>query len=189
MLLKRELLLKLIEDDKTNSFTIIGVPSKELIETYFNRKDLVEFLKSKNIECNIFEFDRTDIGIYFPSVGRKQYTDVCSITVTRKVNEEEYKIILSLFDEVLDYYQANVPARIINKVLNLYENEPFIFNDILMLIKDNQSEIGRKINKSRQVISDMKSGKCKANIEVVALLMKEYPLLPWNEFISGFINE
>jgi predicted transcriptional regulator len=58
-----------------------------------------------------------------------------------------------------------------------------------MLIKDDQSEIARKINKSRQVISDMKSGKCKANIVVVALLMKEYPLLPWTEFISGFINE
>jgi hypothetical protein len=189
MLLKKDMLLKLIEEDKITSFTIVGVPSQELVETYFNRKDLVEFLKSKNIECNIFEFDRTDIGIYFPSVGRKQYTDVCSISVTRKVTEEEYKTILNLFDEVLDYYQASVPPRVINKILNLYENESFVFNDMLMLIKDDQSEIARKINKSRQVISDMKSGKCKANIVVVALLMKEYPLLPWTEFISGFINE
>lgn len=189
MLLKKETLFKLIEEGKTTSFTIIGVPNKELIEVYFNRKDLVEFLKNKNIECNTFEFDRTDIGIYFPSVGRKQYTNVCSITVKRKVNEEEYKSILSLFDEVLDYYQSDVPPRIMNKILGLYQNEPFVFDDILMLIKDNQSEIARKINRSRQVISDMKSGKCKANIEVVALLMKEYPLLPWNEFVSGFINE
>ncbi|AIY82191.1 hypothetical protein U728_3763 (plasmid) [Clostridium botulinum 202F] len=188
MLLKKKMLFKLIEEGKITSFTIVGVPSQDLVETYFNRKDLVEFLERKNIKCNTFEFDRTDIGIYFPSVGRKQYMDVCSITVTRKVTEEEYKNILSLFDEVLDYYQANVPARIINKILNLYENEPFTFNDILMLIKDNQSEIARKINKSRQIISDMKSGKCKANIEVIALLMREYPLLPWNEFIDGFIN-
>lgn len=72
----------------------------------------MEFLNIKNIKCNIYEFDRTDVMIYFPSFGKKQYIDICSITVSRLVNEDEYKNVLSLFEEVLDYYQVDVPPRI-----------------------------------------------------------------------------
>ncbi len=58
---------------------------------------------------------------------------------------------------------------------------------MLILMKDNQSEIARKIGKSRQLIADMKSGKAKMGIETLALLKKEYPLLPWDKFIESFI--
>ena len=34
-----------------------------------------------------YEFDRTDVGIYFPTLGKKQYVDVCSIRISRLVNE------------------------------------------------------------------------------------------------------
>lgn len=184
---KKDLLFNMIEEGKVNSFTVLGVPSQELVETYFNKKDLVEFLEFKNIKCNILdEFDRTDIGIYFPEVGRKKYVDVCSISVKRKVDIEEFKNILNLFDEVLAYYQVDVPAKIINKILGLYQDEPFTFNDMLILIKDSQSEIARKIGKSRQLIADIKSGKSKLTIENLSALMKNYPLLPWDEFIESF---
>ncbi|RHW60382.1 XRE family transcriptional regulator [Clostridium botulinum] len=186
---KKDLLFKMIEEGQIKSFTILGLPKQELVETYFNRKDLIKFLESKNIKCNILdEFDRTDIGIYFPSVGRKQYVDVCSITINKEVDEGEYNNILALFDEVLGYYQTDIPAKIINKILGLYKDEPLIFNDMLILMKDNQSEIARKINKSRQLIADMKSGKAKIGIETLALLKREYPLLPWGEFIESFVN-
>ncbi|KEI84175.1 hypothetical protein N493_20065 (plasmid) [Clostridium botulinum B2 433] len=186
---KKDLLFKMIEEGQIKSFTILGLPKQELVETYFNRKDLIKFLESKNIKCNILdEFDRTDIGIYFPSVGKKQYVDVCSITINKEVDEGEYNNILALFDEVLGYYQTDIPAKMINKILGLYKDEPFTFNDMLILMKDNQSEIARKINKSRQLIADMKSGKAKIGIETLALLKKEYPLLPWDEFIESFVN-
>ncbi|KIS21564.1 helix-turn-helix transcriptional regulator [Clostridium botulinum] len=185
---KKDLLFKMIEEGQIKSFTILGLPKQELVETYFNRKDLIKFLESKNIKCNILdEFDRTDIGIYFPSVGKKQYVDVCSITINKEVDEGEYNNILALFDEVLGYYQTDIPAKIINKILGLYKDEPLTFNDMLILMKDNQSEIARKIGKSRQLIADMKSGKAKMGIETLALLKKEYPLLPWDKFIESFI--
>lgn len=187
--LKKDLLFRMIQEEKIKSFTILGVPKKDLVEDYFNRKDLVEFLNSKNIKCNIYEFDRTDVGIYFPALGRKQYVDVCSITISRLVNEDEYKNILNLFEEVLDYYQVDIPAQIINKILGLYQNEPLTFNDMLLLIKDNQSEIARKINKSRQLIADVKSGKAKLTLENLSLLMNEYPLLPWNRYVEDLKEE
>lgn len=186
---KKDLLFKMIQEERIKSFTILGVPKQDLIEAYFNRKDLVEFLNSKNIKCNIYEFDRTDVGIYFPTLGKKQYVDVCSITISRLVNEDEYKNVLSLFEEVLDYYQVDVPAEITNKILGLYQNEPLTFNDILLLTKDTQSEIARKINKSRQLIADIKSRKSKLTIDNLSLLMNEYPLLPWNKYIEDLKNE
>lgn len=186
---KKDLLFKMIQEERIKSFTILGVPKQDLIEAYFNRKDLVEFLNSKNIKCNIYEFDRTDAGIYFPTLGKKQYVDVCSITISRLVNEDEYKNVLSLFEEVLDYYQVDVPAEITNKILGLYQNEPLTFNDILLLTKDTQSEIARKINKSRQLIADIKSGKSKLTIDNLSLLMNEYPLLPWNKYIEDLKTE
>ncbi|HIG0361862.1 TPA: helix-turn-helix domain-containing protein [Clostridium sporogenes] len=189
---KKSLLFNLIEEGEISSFTILGVPSEELVQTYFNKRDLVKFLESKNIKCNILdEFERTDIGIYFPAIGKKQYVDVCSITVSRMVDEKEFNNILNLFGEVLEYYQTDTPPKIINKILSLYkapEENLISFNDMLILMKDSQSEIARKIGKSRQLIADMKSGKAKIGIETLALLKREYPLLPWDEFIESFIN-
>lgn len=185
MLFKKDMLFSMINEKNIKGFTIIGKPKLELIENYFSQKDLVEFLKNKSIGCNIYELDRTDIGIYFPTLGPKQCVDVCSISVSRLVEEDEYKHILDLFDDIYDYYQVNVPSRIINKVVGLYENEPLTFNDMIMLIPDNQSEVARKIKKSRQLIADVKSEKSKLTINNLSALMNEYPLLPWNEFIEG----
>ena len=86
-------------------------------------------------------------------------------------------------------YQVDVPAEITNKILGLYQNEPLTFNDILLLTKDTQSEIARKINKSRQLIADIKSGKSKLTIDNLSLLMNEYPLLPWNKYIEDLKTE
>ncbi|MBY6999026.1 XRE family transcriptional regulator, partial [Clostridium botulinum] len=105
---KKNLLLEMMKKKKIKGFTILGVPKQDLVDTYFKKGDLVKFLESKNIKCNIYEFDRTDIGIYFPTLGRKQYIDVCSISVSRLVEEEEFNNILNLFDEILEYYQNDI---------------------------------------------------------------------------------
>lgn len=182
---KKDLLFKMIEEGNIKSFTILGVPKQNLVETYFKRKDLIKFLEAKNIKCNILdEFDRTDIGIYFPQLGKKQYADACSITVSRTVGKEEFKNIINLFDEVLSYYPVDVPPRIINKIIGLYKDEPLTFNDMLLMTRDSQSEVARKIGKSRQLITDIKSGKSKLTVENLSALMRAYPLLPWNEFIE-----
>ena len=54
------------------------------------------------------------------------------------------------------------------------------------IIKDNQSEIARKIGKNRQVISDIKTGKCNITTEILSLLMNKYPLLPYNTYLRDF---
>lgn len=190
LIFKKDLLFRMMEEGKIKSFTILGVPSQELGETYFKRKDLIKFLETKNIKCNILdEFDRTDIGIYFPQFAGKQYTDVCSITVSRVVGKAEFKNVINLFDEVLSYYPVDVPPRIINKIIGLYKDEPLTFSDMLLMTRDSQTEIARKIGKSRQLIADIKSGKSKLTLENLSLLIKNYPLLPWNEFIQGVGRE
>ena len=189
MLLKKEKLLKLIEENKINGCTIIGKPTKELQEVFFSNGDLMELFKKYDIENPIGEFDHTPIGVYFPVVDHKfQACEICSITISKEcLNEETVeKIISSFLVETFNYYQFKITPYHLDKIVS---DEKINFEDVLLFLGDKQAEIARKIGKSRQVISDMKSGKCKCNIEVLALLMKEYPLLPWDYFIGSFINE
>lgn len=190
MLLKKEMLLKLIAENKINGCTIVGKPTEEVQKLYFSNSDLMELFEKYNIENQIGEFEHTPIAIYFPVVDHKlQCQEICSITINNKkcLNRETIeKIIKCFFTEIFDYYQFNITPYHLCKIIS---DKKISFEDVLLFLKDKQSEIARKIGKSRQVITDMKSGKARCSIEVLALLMKEYPLIPWDAFINSFINE
>lgn len=206
MLLKKEILFKLIEDNKIKTCTIIGIPTNKLKDAYFSGTDLTKMFeedkvdykvpKDKRYDVNIetesvelSEIDyMTNVGIYFPIIDHKyQCCELCSISIkdSSLTVENIEKIISNYFDEILYYYQFSLSPYHFNKIAS---NESLTFGDILLFCGDKQAEIARNIGKSRQIMSDMKSGKCKCNIEVLALLMREYPLLPWNYFIKSFID-
>lgn len=186
MLNKKETLIKLIEEGKIKGCTIIGKPTEELKEIFLSRKNIVEYMEGKGFKVNEYEYERTDFRIYFPQLGMDIIIDYCTVNVSRKINKKELEILCSLFTEIYDYYQEDVPAKLINKICGLYKNEPFTINDLFMLIKDNQSEIARKIGRNRQVISDIKTRKCNITTEILSLLMKEYPLLPYDTYLRDF---
>lgn len=186
MLNKKEILIKLIEEEKVKGCTILGKPKQELIKAYFSKTDIMEFLESNGIKVNEYEFYNTDIGIYFPELGRKVFADITAFNASRALSREEIEKACDLFEEIYNYYQISVPARLINKICGLYKNEPFTINDLFMLIKDNQSEIARQIGKNRQVISDIKTGKCNITTEILSLLMNKYPLLPYDTYLRDF---
>lgn len=186
MLNKKEILIHLIEEEKIKGCTILGKPTEELKEMFFSRENIVDYMESKGFKVNEYEYERTDFAIYFPQLGMDIIIDCCTVNVSRKINKKELEILCSLFTEIYDYYQENVPAMLINKICGLYKNEPFTINDLFMLIKDNQSEIARKIGKNRQVISDIKTGKCNITTEILSLLMNKYPLLPYNTYLRDF---
>lgn len=184
---KRELLFKMIDNGAISSFTILGAPKEDLQQAFIQRKDLIEFLNSKNIDCNITDkFDGTAIEVYFPEVERKRYIDVCSITVKRAVTEQEYNSIIDLFDNHLGYYQANLSPKLINKILGLYENDEdniISIREMIDLTGENQNTIAMKLNKSRQLINDICNGRANLTLPNLRVLMKEYPLLPWGQYI------
>lgn len=183
MLQKKEILIRLMQEGRAKGCTIIGNPTEELRKAYFERQDLTKIIKEKGIKINEFEFDRTDVGIYFPQLGNDIIVDICTINFTRALSREEVEKACSFFTEIYDYYQASLPGRIINQICGMYKEEPFTMSDIFMLIKDNQSEIARKIGKNRQVISDISTTKCRPTAEIIGLLMKEYPLLPYDTYL------
>lgn len=183
-LLKKETLLKLFEENKINSCTIIGVPTKELQDYYFNDKNLLELFDKYQIENPMDEYHNTPIAVWFPKLGFKQCKELCVINVDKKITRKELdRITKKFFIEVIDYYQTNISPFIILKIIGLSE-EKLNFDDMLLLMKDKQTEIARKIGKSKQLITDIKNGKTKISLDVLSKLIKEYPLLPWFQYIE-----
>ena len=188
MILKRELFYKKIEEG-LNRFTILGVPSKELQETYFNGGDLLGLLNKYNIGFEIGPYDDTNVSFYFPygylDGQRVQLKELCTIHVSRDMSIEEINNIEKLFDNVMEYYENEIPPAIINKMIRL-DKEPIDFSDMLWIIPEkSQVAVAQKIGKSKQTITDIKNGKNKLTLEVLGSLMKAYPLLPWAEFVES----
>ncbi|MBY6889345.1 helix-turn-helix transcriptional regulator [Clostridium botulinum] len=189
MLLKKELLFKLIEDGKITSCSIIGEPTKELQETYFSNNDLMDLFEKYNIKNPIEEFKSTPTAIYFPVKNHRfQCTEICSITISKKslTIDNIKKIISTLLVDVFEYYQFDITPFHLDKIIS---GEKLNFEDMILFMRNSQAEIARSIGKSRQLITDMKSGKAKIGIDTLALLSKEYPLLPWREFILSFTDK
>ena len=185
MILKREYFYQKVEEG-LNRFIILGVPSKELQDTYFKGVDLIELFSKYN---ELGSFNNTDIVVYFPygiKDGRRvQLTELCAISVRRNMNVEDIRNIEKLFDRVIEYYQNDIPPVIINKILGIHP-EPITFSDMLMIIPEkSQVAVAQKIGKSKQAITDIKTGKNNMTLEVLSSLMKAYPLLPWREFIES----
>lgn len=186
MLLKKERLLKMIEDKQIKSCTVIGVPSKELQEVWFKNGDLLNLYEKYDIHYELGAFEQSSVGIYFPNFLRTQLTELCAITVNEPTIEQINKITNCLFEDILDYYQVSIPPILINKVVGIY-SEPITFSDMLLLIPEkSQSKIAENVGKSRQAITDIKSGKNNLTLEILSKLMNLYPLLPWAEFVEQY---
>ncbi|MEF9991275.1 MAG: helix-turn-helix transcriptional regulator [Peptostreptococcaceae bacterium] len=186
MLLKKEKLIKMIEDKIIKSCTMIGVPTKELQEFWFKNRDLLNLFEKYDINYELGKFEDSSVSIYFPNFLRTQLTELCAITVNNPTIEQVNNITKYLFEDTLDYYQVSVSPGLINKIVEIYP-EPLTFSDMLLLIPEkSQSSIAEKVGKSRQAIGDIKSGKNKLTLEVLNKLMKLYPLLPWSEFVEQY---
>lgn len=188
MLIKKELFYLKISKGDIKSCSLVGIPTDELLDAYFNKKDLLTLFDKYDIKYTIGKFNNTDVAVYFPN-GIKDdklicLNEMCMITIEGKTTIKNIKNIEKLFKEVKEYYQVDLPPNIINKMVGLY-SEPITFSEMLMLIPEkNQTVIAEKIGKSKQALSDIKSGKNNMTLQVLSSLMKKYPLLPWVEYIE-----
>ncbi|MDK0695877.1 helix-turn-helix transcriptional regulator [Clostridium perfringens] len=184
MLLKKEMLINMIEERTLKSCTLIGVPTKELQEVWFKNGDLLNLFERHNIKYKLGKFEDSSVSIYFPNFLNTQLTELCAITINDPTIEQIINITKSLFSDTLEYYQVAVPPVLINKIIGIYQ-EPLTFADMLLIIPEkSQSKIAEKVGKSRQAIGDIKSGKNNLTIEILSKLMRLYPLLPWSEFVE-----
>ena len=192
MIFKKEYLQLMVQEEKVKSCTIIGRPTKELIDFYFtSNSDIRDLLDKHNIEYIMYSFSEPgeadvwtpNLGVYFPIFDKKFSTEVCSIIITNPtVNQIEQ--IKYLFNSIDEYYQVTVYPVYINKIVGI-DKRALDFAEVLSLIPDKQNVIAEKIGKSKQLISDIKSGKSRLTLDVLKALIKEYPLLPWDNFIRG----
>ena len=186
MLIKKEKLFTMLNDIK--SCSIVGVPTKEVQDTYFKRGDILALFDKYNIKYKLDEFESSTVAIYFPNFLQTQLTELCMITI-KDPTFEQIKAIEHLFEDEREYYQVDIPPAILNKIVGIH-TETLTFSTMLMLIPEkSQVAIAEKVGKSRQAIGDIKSGKNKLTIEILSKLMNLYPLLPWTEFIEQYNKE
>lgn len=188
MLVKKEKLITMVENEEISSCSIVGVPTKEVQDIYFKRGDILALFDKYNISYTLDAFESTDITMYFPNFLQTHLTELCMITI-REPKIEQIKAISNLFEDIRAYYQVAIPPNILNKMVGIHP-EPLTFSTMLMLIPEkSQAKIAEKVGKSRQAIGDIKSGKNKLAIEILSRLMNLYPLLPWEEFIEQYNKE
>lgn len=184
---KKDLLKSLIRDKKVRSCTIVGAPTQELIDSYLDENNNLDDLYSKyglTNNSNVSSIYDTTISTYIPNWDNKDVTDICSITI-KNPTEEIIDNIESLFVFIEEYYQVDVPPSMICRMIGMF-SESIAFSDILYLLPiGRQGDLAELIGKSKQLISDMKTGKSKITIDVLRVLMREFPLLPWEYFIKG----
>lgn len=188
---KKEVLKSLIEEKKVRSCTIIGRPTQELIERFldvsydmndlYRKYNLIHIADENGIPSIIYD---TTASAYIPYWQDKYITEFCSIVI-KNPTVEDIEQVGNLFTHIEEYYQVDVPPSIISKMIGIY-SEPVAFSDILYLLPvGRQSDLAELIGKSKQLVSDIKTGKSKMTLDVLKVLMKEYPLLPWSYFIEG----
>ena len=184
MLLKKEMLINMIEEGDLKSCTLIGVPTKELQEVWFKNGDLLNLFERHNIKYKLGKFEDSSVSVYFPNFLNTQLTELCAITINDPTIEQINNITKSLFSDTLQYYQVTILPVLINKIVGIYP-EPLTFADMLLIMPEkSQATVAEKVGKSRQAIGDIKSGKNNLTLEVLSKLMNLYPLLPWVEFIE-----
>lgn len=189
MLLKRELLLKLVRENELNSCSIVGKPTKEVVDAFFKSTKTTELFKKYNISNPLGPFQSTPIGVYFPTTldMQRTYTDICMITISRdELNEYNInKITDNLMDDIYEFYQTGITPHHFNMMI---ANESFDFRTMMLMIAEGTTEVSKRIGKSSQTVSDMIAGRTKCSIDTLAALMEYYPLLPWENYIRGFLN-
>lgn len=184
---KKEILFDLIQSNKADTCTILGVPKMELLECILKGNNIMDFFKQKCIkipyEIDSDNLEHTFINIYTPRADKNIY----SISISKKANitiELVQAIITNFFDEVVDIFQFDITPAYIEMILN---NKDIKFEDILKYITQNtsQRELAKNIGCSEQFITELKKDRKNMSIEFLSSFMQQFPLHFWNEYITN----
>lgn len=184
---KKQILFNLINEKKVDGCTILGIPSTELLECIVRGKDIMSLFKNKAIETPYVldseGLEHTFINVYMSRTN----SELCSITISDEANitvELVEKIIDTFFIEIVDLYQFDILPYHIDLINS---NDTSIkFEDILMYInrKHQQKDIADKLNISQQLITELKKGRKNMSITTLSSFIREYPLMPWFEYLQ-----
>lgn len=187
---KKQILFNLINEKKVDGCTILGIPSTELLECIIRGKDIMSLFKQKGIEIpyvlDAEGLKHTFINVYMSRTNSK----LCSITISNEANitvELVDKIMNTFFIEIVDLYQFDILPYHID-IIN--SDDTFIkFEDILMYINrtHQQKDIANKLNISQQLITELKKGRKNMSITTLSSFIREYPLMPWFEYLRGIL--
>lgn len=187
---KKQILFNLINEKKVDGCTILGIPSTELLECIIRGKDIMSLFKQKGIEIPYVldseGLKHTFINVYMSRTDSK----LCSITISDEANittELIEKIINIFFVEVVDLYQFDILPYHIDLINS--DDTSLKFEDLLMYInrKHQQKDIADKLNISQQLITELKKERKNMSITTLSSFMREYPLMPWFEYLRGIL--
>lgn len=181
---KINILKEMIRNNEIESCCLIGKPTKELCDSYFDFMDLIFIFDKYKIEYEENEFEDISVTVYFNIDITKNYKDICMININNPTEKQLDLIINNLFETVTECFQRRLMPAFFAKIVGTFPSK-LNFSDMLFLIPEKtQADICKKIDRSPQALSDIKSGKNNLTIEVLSKLMNLYPLLPWEQFIK-----
>lgn len=190
MILKKELLESLIKSNKVDSCTFIGKPTEEVITRLIKEKEDARTLLDKYeirytyYEDLINDVHEASVGIYMPQNNGEYIKDIFAVIIENPTLKHVEQMN-HLFESIEEYYQADITLPVVDYIIGI-NNSPIDFSDMLSIIPaKSQTEIAEKVGKSKQLITDIKSGKSHVTFDLLKSLMNEYPLLPWDYFIKG----
>ena len=183
---KKQILFNLINEKKATSCTILGVPTIELLENVIKGKDIMKLFSEKGIEIP-YTLDsdglkHTFINVYISHTNSK----LCAITISKEAHittELVEKIMNTFFIEIVDLYQFDILPYHVDIIAS---NDTISIEDILLYINSqtSQNELAEKLNISKQLITELKKGRANMSINTLVAFIKEYPLMPWFEYLQ-----
>lgn len=181
---KIDTLKQMIRNNEIESCCLIGKPTKELCNLYFEFTNLTPIFDKYKIEYEENELGDTSVSVYFNIDIKENYKDVCMININKPTEKQLDLIINNLFEIVTECFQRRLMPSFFAKMTGTFPSK-LTFSDMLFLIPEKtQIIICEKIGRSPQALSDIKSGKNNLTIEILSKLMNLYPLLPWEQFIK-----
>lgn len=184
---KKQILFNLINEKKVDECTIVGIPTSELAECMLTEKNVMSFFEKKGVKIPyVLDSDglkHTYINVYICRTNSSLY----SISISKEVNittELLEKIMNTFFIEIVDLYQFDILPYHID-IINS-DDTSIKFEDILMYInrKEQQKELAEKLNISKQLITELKKERKNMSINTLSAFVKEYPLMPWFEYLQ-----
>lgn len=202
---KRFILEELIRNEKINSFSVSGKPTKEIQEAYIEGIGFTHIFKKYEIDNRLNKFVSGLMNIYIPKFYSKDeerdkiLIETCLVSLKMEDKElsldpleaveELGKVIKYLLEEVYDYYQTDLTPIIFKKVLGIEDGYGKLsFEDMISLIPETQASIAEKVGIAKGTISDFKACRGLPSLRVMSRFINSYPLLPWIEYISQIDN-
>ena len=170
MIDKRGILITLINECKIKDFSILGSLNNSI-----NKENLQEFLLEKGFNDN---------NIYFyPAANEKN--NICCIVVNNILSEKDLTEIESVFKVIYNYYQVGLTENIVRIMFGI-SNEKIKIKEIFDLLGIANKEISKLIFKSKQTVTDITKERTSITLSSLSILMKRFPLMPWDFYLIGF---